>query len=171
MHSWRVLILPFIEEQALYDEYSFKEPWNGPNNIKLLERMPPTYRCPGHGHGKSKFVGDGFTNYQLITGADTVFAEETPLSKVDIADGAEQTVILVDVNSESVEWLRPVDLSAESFAALLRQTDGVTNHPGNVTICAFADCHVQAIPAGTLSEDSLISLTTRAKMDTIQMQE
>ena len=40
MHSWRVLILPYIEERNLYDKYDFTEPWDGPNNSKLLADMP-----------------------------------------------------------------------------------------------------------------------------------
>ena len=42
-HGWRVLILPFLDEQALYDKYDFDEPWNGPNNSKLADSMPPVY--------------------------------------------------------------------------------------------------------------------------------
>jgi hypothetical protein len=46
MHSWRVLLLPFLEAQSLYDQYDFREPWNGPNNSKLLTKMPYFYSCP-----------------------------------------------------------------------------------------------------------------------------
>lgn len=46
MHSWRVLILPYIGEDALYNTYKFDEPWDGPNNIKLLNQIPRLYACP-----------------------------------------------------------------------------------------------------------------------------
>ncbi|KKL58567.1 hypothetical protein LCGC14_2224090, partial [marine sediment metagenome] len=45
IHSWRVLILPYMEEDELYDAYSFDEPWNGPNNIRLANRMPAGFHC------------------------------------------------------------------------------------------------------------------------------
>src|SRR5438552_18335675 len=48
MHSWRVLILPFIDQADLYSKYNFDEPWDGPNNIKLLDEMPRLYKCPSH---------------------------------------------------------------------------------------------------------------------------
>ena len=49
MHSWRVLILPYLDQQQLYDQYDFSEPWNGPNNQQL---GPPSWPgtaqlCPG----------------------------------------------------------------------------------------------------------------------------
>lgn len=44
-HSWRVLLLEFSDE-ALFQRYSFDEPWDGPNNSKLLSSMPAEYRCP-----------------------------------------------------------------------------------------------------------------------------
>ena len=46
MHSWRVLLLPMLEQQALYESYDFDEPWNGPNNSRLLAQTPPSYQCP-----------------------------------------------------------------------------------------------------------------------------
>ena len=51
LHSWRVLILPFLDEGALYKQYDFSEPWDGPNNSRLLARMPRVWpHCP---HGSS----------------------------------------------------------------------------------------------------------------------
>ena len=46
-HSWRVLILPFVEQKALYKRYNFDEPWNGPNNRKLAGRRPDVIRDGG----------------------------------------------------------------------------------------------------------------------------
>jgi hypothetical protein len=46
MHRWRVLILPYVEQKALYAQYDFSEPWDGPHNRLLAKYMPPFYRCP-----------------------------------------------------------------------------------------------------------------------------
>ena len=45
MHSWRVLLLPCIGHQDLYDRYNFDEPWDGPNNSKLAALIRDVYRC------------------------------------------------------------------------------------------------------------------------------
>ena len=70
MHSWRVLILPFLEQQALYDQYDFGEPWDGPNNIKLLGKMPPFFRCPSSSPGPAASTA---TSFVVITGPGTMF--------------------------------------------------------------------------------------------------
>src|SRR5262249_38134338 len=48
MHSWRVLILPQLGEGALYEQYRFDEPWDGPSNRRLLSEMPAIYACRSH---------------------------------------------------------------------------------------------------------------------------
>lgn len=45
-HSWRVALLPYLGEQALYDSYHFDEPWDSEHNRTLLARMPKAYRSP-----------------------------------------------------------------------------------------------------------------------------
>ena len=40
MHSWRVLILPYLDRDDLYKAYNFTEPWDGPNNKKLATSRP-----------------------------------------------------------------------------------------------------------------------------------
>ena len=44
--SWRVLILPYLEQDALYKEFHLDEPWDSEHNRALIDRMPATYRCP-----------------------------------------------------------------------------------------------------------------------------
>jgi len=67
IHSWRVVMLPFIEQQALYDAYDFKEPWDGPNNSKLANQMPDVYRCP------SIPYSDNETTYKLVSDPEAFF--------------------------------------------------------------------------------------------------
>jgi hypothetical protein len=45
-HSWRVALLPFLDQQALYNEYRFDEPWDSEHNRTLLGKMPAVYRSP-----------------------------------------------------------------------------------------------------------------------------
>lgn len=48
LHSWRVLILPYLGEPELFRAYRFDEPWDGPNNARLATWMPELYQCPAH---------------------------------------------------------------------------------------------------------------------------
>src|SRR5579864_6535484 len=54
MHSWRVLMLPFLDRPDLYEAYRFDEPWDGPNNSKLHDKIVETFMCAAdHGGGRS----------------------------------------------------------------------------------------------------------------------
>ena len=71
-HSWRVLILPFMEGgEAVYDQYRLDEPWDGPNNSKLLDQMPAIYRDPVHGASD-----DYYTHFAAVTGDGMAFSLE-----------------------------------------------------------------------------------------------
>src|SRR5438046_10564458 len=75
LYSWRVLRLPFIEQQQLYEEFRLDEPWDSPHNIALLPRMPPTFALPPRKQAKLPahhtichvFVGKG-TPFESRTG-------------------------------------------------------------------------------------------------------
>ena len=79
--SWRVHILPYMDELALYQEFKLNEAWDSPHNIKLLAKMPKFYASPG-----IKTSEPFTTHYQAITGPGTVF-EPNPKWK-GIPDGA-----------------------------------------------------------------------------------
>ncbi|HBJ37024.1 MAG TPA: hypothetical protein DDZ51_20155 [Planctomycetaceae bacterium] len=104
MHSWRALILPFIEYGNLYDQYDFSEPWNGPNNSKLADRMPRTY------WSQSEPPSTMYTNVVLITGPGTVFpgAQSTRLD--DITDGTQNTILVTETAGSTIPWLAPRDI-------------------------------------------------------------
>ena len=77
LHSWRVLLLPFLKQQSLYEQYDFREPWNGPNNIKLLSKMPSLFECPSS-HPPGPAVST-FTSYVVISGPGTMFPGAKPI--------------------------------------------------------------------------------------------
>ena len=70
MHSWRVLLLPFLEQTPLYEKYRFDEPWNGPNNRKLADAIIAIYNCPSDDHGGTGNTSP-MTNYVAIVGTET----------------------------------------------------------------------------------------------------
>src|SRR5262249_28836977 len=68
LYSWRVLILPYIEENKLYKEFKLDEPWNSEHNKKLLEKMPKVF-APVVGKTKDKHS----TYYQVVVGRGALF--------------------------------------------------------------------------------------------------
>jgi hypothetical protein len=104
--SWRVLLLPYLEEKALYDQFHLDEPWDSPNNKKLIDRMSSAYRSPG-----SKLTEPGRTNYVVAVGQGTVFGEKQGVKIKDITDGTSNTLMLVEVDDDhAVIWTKPDDL-------------------------------------------------------------
>jgi beta-lactamase regulating signal transducer with metallopeptidase domain len=101
--SWRVRILPFIEHDALYREYHMDEPWDGPNNRKLLDKMPVIYRNPAK-------PSENETTYQVLTGDNTIFPADRGIGMMDITDGTSRTILVVEAD-KSVPWTKPEDLS------------------------------------------------------------
>ncbi len=110
MHSWRVLILRYLEHEPLYREYNFNEPWNGPNNIKLLDRMPDIYRSP------SESETSRFTNIVVVAGNGTAFPYDRTTSLSDFSDGAHNTILATEIANSNIPWLEPRDLDVATMS-------------------------------------------------------
>jgi len=105
--SWRVALLPYLEEQALYDRFHLSEPWDSAHNIALLKEMPPVYRRPG----RTASADDYATIYQVFIGPGTIFEsqESRNLGVITSARGTSQTLLVVEAG-EAVPWIKPADL-------------------------------------------------------------
>ena len=107
--SWRVLILPYIEQDELFKLYRFDEPWDGPNNIRLLDRMPKTFRHP---KADSADVPAGHTHYRVfVSRVDAkpsgLFADGLPGPKLkETPDGTSNTILIVEA-ADAVPWTMP----------------------------------------------------------------
>ena len=112
MHSWRVLILPFIGEQAVYDIYDFDEPWNGPKNRKLWS-YSGIFACPSEG----KDYRQPRTSYLAVVGDSTCWTSSGRKLR-EITDGPESTVLLVEHHSD-IHWFEPRDLPLEEALQVL----------------------------------------------------
>jgi hypothetical protein len=107
MHSWRVLLLPFLEQQNLYDLYRFDEPWDGPNNRLLVgSDTPEVYRCPSDAD-----AADSATSYLAVVGPETIWPGAKAVSVADVKDGTSNTLIVVESHNSGIHWMEPRDLS------------------------------------------------------------
>jgi hypothetical protein len=106
LYSWRVALLPFLEEEALYKEFKLDEPWDSPHNLRLLPRMPRFYRTPLPG-----LAEPDRTRYQVFMGKGTAFEGVRGLRLPDdFPDGTSNTILVVEA-AEAVPWTKPADLA------------------------------------------------------------
>jgi len=155
-YSWRVAILPFLEQSDLYNSYNFDEPWDGPNNRKLLERMPGIYGYPGPG-GTDKT----HTAYFVFTGPDTILGKGEKPSFADVTDGLSNTLMVVEARRE-VPWTKPEDIPFDPQVPL-PQLGGFTPDGFNAT---FGDGSVRYIKK-SIQPSVLKALITRASGEVI----
>jgi hypothetical protein len=104
LSSWRVLLLPYLEQEGLYKQFRPDEPWDGPHNRGLLVRTPRCYE-PALGGNDAP----GLTRYQLFVGAGTPFEREG-LTWQDFPDGPANTILVAEAG-EPVPWSKPADLA------------------------------------------------------------
>ncbi len=120
--SWRVALLPLLNEEALYREFHLDEPWDSPHNKALLPRMPKVYACP-----KSTAVKEPYlTYYQVFVGKpmvrpNPVFVEGQVATIASITDGMSNTFLVVEAG-EPVPWTKPADLAYSSSGPLPKLT-------------------------------------------------
>ena len=148
-HSWRVLLLPFLEERELYEEYRFDEPWDGPNNRKLLSKMPQIFGCPSRprevqsatvlaigvlacSDGPGPSVANGYTSYAAVFGADCAFRGDRPVTIKEISDGTSNTLLIGECTRTKIPWTKPDDVYIE-LHPVLGDADGFSGpHEGGV---------------------------------------
>ncbi|MEX2561396.1 MAG: DUF1559 domain-containing protein, partial [Pirellulales bacterium] len=155
MHSWRVLLLPYIGQQGLYDQYDFNEAWDGPNNSRLAASMPPEYACPS-----SSSLGQGITSYVVVAGQGTAFDGSKATSLGQITDGAANTLLVVESSGTQINWLEPrdLDLAQMNFAINGGGTEISSYHPRGAN-ALFADGSVHFL-SDTLPPQTLQGLLT-----------
>jgi hypothetical protein len=108
--SWRVAILPFVEQKKLYEQFRLDEPWDSEHNKKLLGKMPELY-APVTGKAKA-----GLTYYQVFVGKDTAFdGTLNPRIPASFPDGTTRTFLVVE-GGEAVPWTKPQDIPYDGKA-------------------------------------------------------
>jgi len=131
LHSWRTLLLPYLEERELYDSIDLTKPWNDPANAAARERMPHVYRCP------SGTAPDGHTTYMVVVSPDGCFRVDGSVSVAEVRQPS-KTLLLAEFPSRwAVPWMAPEDADEEMF--LVIGPDALTDHRGGVANLAMTD--------------------------------
>jgi hypothetical protein len=138
--SWRVKILPFIEESALYDQFKHDEPWDSEHNKKLIDKMPRVYLDPAH----PQLAKDGKTTYVLPVGEKSPFGGKDGVFIANITDGTSNTLMTVDVPVENaVVWTKPDDWNFNPEKPGAGLLDGKRKN----FLASFCDGSVRTLPA------------------------
>jgi hypothetical protein len=151
--SWRVHILPFIEQDNLYREFHLDEPWDSEHNKKLIARMPAIYRCPNQKESEK-----GKTTYLAPVGRDTMFTGNVRGTRLqEVTDGTSNTIMLVDAaDKHAVTWTKPDDLKYDADQPLT----GLAGHHSESFEVLFVDGSVHLLRS-SIDKKTLQALFTR----------
>ena len=92
MHSWRVLLLPYLEQRDLYEAYDFQEPWDGPKNKRLLAACPAVYQCSNAPDAFAPNPAEA--NFLAIVGPTAAWSGQKPRKLADFVAGTSATPCL-----------------------------------------------------------------------------
>ena len=148
--SWRVAILPYVEESELFKAFKLDESWDSDHNKKLIDKMPKVY-APVRGKAEK-----GETFYRGFTGAGTMMEAGKTIRIRDIRDGSSNTVLVVEAE-RAVPWTKPDDLPFDAKKELPKV--GGTVFPDGF-VCVFGDGSVRYIKK-TIAAGTLKGLITR----------
>jgi hypothetical protein len=164
-HSWRILILPYLGEDALYRAYRFDEPWDGPNNSKLAAQMPFYYRCPSDYSSD----GTGMTSYVAVVGPETAWPAPDRSGYGDfVLDGLAHTLMVVETTDSGIHWMEPRDLTMDEVLAAIEDPKDLgkpgirSYHADAMAYVGYADGSVRFLDLAALDRDTLRAHLTRA---------
>lgn len=147
MHSWRVLILPYLgdpELQTLYDKIDLTKPWSDPKNRAVGNQMPSIYRCPAF---VPRYPGDEHTTaYVAVVGDETLWSPSQLVKLTDKKIDLSGKLSIIESERFRQHWMSTGDpsiavLDSSAVGSLIKPGP----HRGGVSACAFADVHVKAI--------------------------
>jgi len=133
LQSWRVLILPFIEEQRLYDQIRRDEPWDSEYNKQFHDQMPSIYVCDS---AKPDAKKKGLTSYMRVVGPETSTDGPHTVTFNEVTAGLSNVIGVLEVIPTTC-WMAPVDIQESDLAgnfSFSRNSGVGSTHPGGINI-------------------------------------
>lgn len=134
--SWRVHLLPWLEQADLYNQFNLDEPWDSEHNKQLIEKMPDAFKTAGVEEA-------GKTSYHMFLGEGTPFGGEKAPGMRDFTDGTSNTLMVVLAGADKADiWTKPggLEIDAEDPVAALGEI-------GDRFAVAFTDGSARFLPA------------------------
>jgi competence protein ComGC len=112
-HSWRVLILPYLADSNVIDEYRFNENWDSPHNSTLTNGdLAEIFQCPSRAYRDK----ENSTDYVVVRGESTAFPNDKTVQVSDLKDGPENTALIVESHGLGIHWSEPRDMNFETMS-------------------------------------------------------
>ena len=106
LYGWRVLLLPYIEEEKRFEEFKKDEAWDSPHNMRLIERMPGIYEASWQ---KIVKVPANHTVLRVFTGKGTPFEGGVKLDQTFFPKGIDNTLHFVEAG-DPIPWTKPDEI-------------------------------------------------------------
>ena len=166
LHSWRTLILPHMEQQALYDSIDLTKSWDDPANEQARSTSLSVYQCPSLPDDDPEHAN--FTTYLAVVTPDSVIRPADSLSYSELPAPSE-TLLVVDADaSPATHWMSPVD--ADEKLLLNVDPKRKRQHSGDIWLAAYADGHASAL-SGMIDPKALRAMITATADDNDALQE
>jgi len=149
LYSGRVLLLPFLNQEAMYNQFDKSKAWNSPENVALSQTVIPIFVDPSSANSPV-----GQTDYLFVTGKRAIFEADTRIRMADVTDGLSNTLAIVEVKNSGVNWAEPRDLTIGQPMSL-----PAGNHPGGNNVL-FGDGSVRFM-SKTVSPTVIRSAATK----------
>ncbi len=119
LYSWRVIILPYLGEDALYAAFDKAKPWDAPENMALISRMPSVYRCP------TEVDIDDESCYLAIRGEGLFFDGSQGRKRNELVDPIESILMVVEARKTGIAWTEPRDFIDTQVDWNRQQANGI----------------------------------------------
>ena len=153
-HSWRVLILPYLDSwgidgNAIHQAYDFSEPWNGPTNVSLPTPVPKSrFACPCGSEQHTTL-----TSYVVLVGPHTLFLGSATVSISELPESVDP-ILVVEITNSDIQWIEPRDLS---IGAITHSAEGNSMRLSRPHVGSFryitARGRLGVLPAGTTIDE------------------
>jgi hypothetical protein len=146
LYSWRVLILPYLDEDELYDQFDKTKAWDDPANKAVSDSMVKVFRSP-----LDDEVEENGTSYIGIVGRNTMFPTGSGRKSTEVLDGTYSTIMVLEVKGFAGSWAEPIDPKLNQFSGvnIIGEDEGQL-HPAQANgavLVGYADGMVRQLNA------------------------